>query len=138
MATDAVVVQFPGLVEIEAVEEVTTLAQFAPLQPGRSYLVWACGYLQSRHALIAVELEAFDAKHRIQLREGTSPYSLAVGTTLPADDDLFTAAKVSARIDAPDVLGDPFFQHPSVDFLEGRLVVLAVDTLAVQGPTFPR
>ena len=70
MATDAVVVQFPGLVLIETVEEVTTLAQFAPLQPGRSYLVWACGSLESSHALVTVELEAFDAKHFIQLGEG--------------------------------------------------------------------
>jgi hypothetical protein len=133
MATDAVVVATDGHGTIEAVKEVTTLAQFAPLQPGRSYLVSACGHLSSSHALVTVELEAFDAKHSCQLEQGMSSFSLAVGTTLPADDDLFTAAKVSARIDAPLGLPDPDpSAHPRVFFSDIRLVVLAVDTLAVQ------
>ena len=95
MATDAVVVAIEDPAAIEAPGDFTTLVQFAPLPPGRSYLVWACGGLISSRALVTVKLEAFDATHSIDLGQGLNPFSLAVGTTLPADDDLFTAAKVS-------------------------------------------
>jgi hypothetical protein len=125
MATDAVVVAIEDPAAIEAPGDFTTLVQFAPLPPGRSYLVWACGGLIISRALVTVKLEAFDATHSIDLGQGPNPFSLAVGTTLPADDDLFTVAKVSARARA---LPGPV----EVSFQQIRLVVLAVDTLAVQ------
>ena len=67
MATDAIVVAAELPITVRAAEGPTTLAQFGPLQPGRSHLVWTCGYLVSRRVLVTVELEAFDAKHPIQL-----------------------------------------------------------------------
>ena len=128
MAIDAIVVTNTGLVRIETMA-MTPIVKFAPMQPGRNYLVWATGTLYIQNAVVGVELEAFDAKHSIQLvARGTYSYSLAVGTTLPADDGLFTVAKVSAPI--RDVLspGEPV----DVATGNGQLVLLAVDSVTVQ------
>jgi hypothetical protein len=128
MATDAIVVTNTGLVKIETMA-MTPIVQFAPMQPGRNYLVWATGTLHIQSALVDVELEAFDAMHKIQLAgRGICSYSLAVGTTLPADDDLFTVAKVSAAIRDFGSPGQP----ADVSTVDGQLVLLAVDSVTVQ------
>ncbi len=57
-------------------------------------------------------------------------FALVVGTTLPADEDLFTVAKLSARI--RDDFASPGEPAASVS-VTARLVMLAMDTLTVQG-----
>jgi hypothetical protein len=129
MATDAIVVTNTELVRINGME-MTPIVQLAPMQPGRSYVVWATGSLNIRNALVNVELEAFDAKDTIQLagENDLETYALAVGTTLPPDEDLFTVAKVSAAI------AHVFSPNEEADVatVHGRLVVLAVDSVTVQ------
>lgn len=128
MPTDAIVVTNTQLVQINTMA-MTPIVQLAPMQPGRNYLVWATGTLHIANALVNVELEAFDAKHTIQLSaRGIYSYSLAVGTTLPADDELFTVAKVSASI--RDVLSPD--EPVDVGTVDGQLVLLAVDSVTVQ------
>jgi hypothetical protein len=130
MATDAVVVTNPNVVFVTAA--MTPIVQLAPMQPGRSYLVWAMGLLHADNALVTIELEAFDAKDTITLFGGAAgthhSFSLVVGTTLPADEDLFTVAKLSAAI--TDVLSPT--EPASVATETARLVVLAVDSVSVQ------
>jgi hypothetical protein len=129
MATDAIVVANTQLVRIDTMA-MTPIVQLAPMQPGRSYVVWASGTLHIETALVDVELEAFDAKNTIQLAGSNDiqSYSLAVGTILPADDDLFTVAKVSAAV--RDTLGEG--DRGSASTIDGRLVVLAVDSVTLQ------
>jgi hypothetical protein len=131
VATDAIVVTNSNVVRIETMA-MTTIVQLSPMQPGRSYLVWATGLLHAQNALVTIELEAFDAKDTIDLYGGAGAihhsFSLAVGTTLPPDDDLFTVAKLSAAI--KDVLSPN--EPADVATETARLVVLAVDSVAVQ------
>ena len=56
--------------------------------------------------------------------------ALVVGTTLPPDEDLFTVAKLSGRI--RDDFASPG-EFPATASITARLVMLAVDTLMVQG-----
>ena len=132
MATDAIVVTQSSFVEINTAA-MTPVVQFAPLQPGRSYLVWGMGHAAIGQIRILVELEAFDAKDKIELvgpeLGAFHSFALAVGTTLPADDDLFTVAKVSAALKFELPPGDT----TDVVLVTARLVVLAVDILTVQG-----
>jgi hypothetical protein len=98
------------------------------MQPGRSYLVWASGVFHIDNALITVELDAFHETDTITLFGDTHhSFALAVGTTLPPDEDLFTVAKVSAAI--RDVLDDT--QPAEVAAEAARLAVLAVDSVSV-------
>jgi len=131
--TDAIVAanQF---VDIESAA-LTPVVQIAPMPPGRSYLVWATGHVAISHALVGIELEAFGAKDWIALADGgggltSYAFSLTVGTTLPPDEDLFTVAKLSAQI--RDVLSSNPQDTANVS-VTARLVLLAVDTLTVQG-----
>jgi len=129
--TDAIVAT-AQFVKIESAA-LTPVVQIAPMPPGRSYLVLATGHVHISHALVSIELEAFGAKDWTQAAEGginIHAFSLTVGTTLPADEDLFTVAKLSAGI--ADVLSsDP---HETADVsVTARLVLLAVDTVTVQG-----
>ena len=51
MPTDAIVVTNTGLVRIETMA-MTPIVQFAPMQPGRNYLVLASGTLHIQNALV--------------------------------------------------------------------------------------
>jgi hypothetical protein len=58
------------------------------MQPGRNYLVWATGTLNIENALVDVELEAFDATHKIQLiaiSAAGAIYSRQPGSTRSSD-----------------------------------------------------
>jgi hypothetical protein len=130
MATDAIVVTNSELVHVQGAA-MTPLVQLLPMTPGRSYVVWASGTLHIENAHVTVELEAFGAQDSVQLGAVNHhvPYALAVGTTLPPDEDLFTGAKVSAAIDSE---ADPSLPSRAAT-INGRLVVLAVDSVTVQG-----
>ena len=82
MATDAVVVTASDIVQIETMA-MTPIVQLAPMQPGRSYLVWASGVLHIKNALITIELDAFHETDTITLfgpEYGTHhSFALAVG-----------------------------------------------------------
>jgi hypothetical protein len=111
----------------------TAVVQIAPIPPGRSYVFWATGHVALSHALVDIELEAFGAKDWIQHGSGGNdrgPFALVVGTTLPPDEDLFTVAKLSGRI--RDDFASPG-EPPATASITARLVMLAVDTLTVQG-----
>ena len=130
MATDAVVVKTTHHIGIFGME-MTPIVQLAPMQPGRSYLVWASGLIDIKNCLVTIELDAFHETDTIELAgpefgtETDHPFSLAVGTTLPPDEDLFTVAKLSAAISV--VLAEP----TEVRVHTARLVVLAVDSVSV-------
>jgi hypothetical protein len=51
MAIDAIVMEQAGTQSLEI--DMRTLVQFAPMQPGRSYVVWAMGTVVLRNALAA-------------------------------------------------------------------------------------
>jgi hypothetical protein len=113
MPTDAVVVTNSTVVDIGF--GMTPIVQLAPMQSGRSYLVWASGDIYVQNASVTIELEAFDAKDTIPLFGlGIGPnysFSLAVGTTLPADEDLFMVAKLSAAISEESRVGPSTSRH---------------------------
>ncbi|HET7856367.1 MAG TPA: hypothetical protein VFL41_07910 [Gaiellaceae bacterium] len=56
----------------------------------------------------------------------STTFSLTVATTLPADDDLFTAAKLSGNFDGIGGAG------PAAVVENAKLVVLAVDSVTIQ------
>jgi hypothetical protein len=126
MPTDAIIVEREG--HIDLAETMTTLVEFKPIPVGRSYVVLGMGHMEVVDAEATIELEAFDAKHTVQLsqvREAT--FSLVVGTTLPPDDELYTVAKLSASV----YVHTP--QEPrGASALTAKLVLLPVDSLAVQ------
>ena len=134
MSTDATVAT-ATFVDIETAE-FTPVVQIAPIPFGRSYLVWATGHVDITHALVDIELEVFDAKDWIQHAAGSFgpslPFSLVVGTTLPANEDLFTVARLSARIRV-GLTPDPGDSSADRAKVTARLAMLAVDTLTVQG-----
>jgi len=77
-------------------------------------------------------LEAFDAKDSVVIgfsaNQGQASFSLVVATTLPADDDLFTVAKITGT--SLPVVGAP--QTGLAVVKESKLVVVAVDNVRVQ------
>jgi hypothetical protein len=103
------------------------------MQPGRSYVVWALGTVVLRIALAAFELEAFDAKASTRIATPgrasalmSTTFSLTVATTLPADDDLFTTAKLSGNFNGLGGAG------PAAVVENAKLVALAVDSVTIQ------
>jgi hypothetical protein len=130
MGTDAIVLTHDEDVQLRAGTGMNPIVQLAPMQPGRSYVVWAMGSVDLEDAQVTLELEAFDARNTVALlmvnERQRSSFSLAVATTVPADDELFTVAKLSAEMQTISAL--PSF----VVVQTARLVVLAVDSVSVQ------
>lgn len=130
MATDAVVLVQGEDVVLGQAER--TLVKLAPMQPGRSYVVWAKGQVFASNSRSTLVLEAFDAKDSVEIGfsadQGQASFSLVVATTLPADDDLFTVAKITGT-------SRPFVGGPETGLAvvkNAKLVVLAVDSIVVQ------
>jgi len=131
MAADAVLVFQGEDVVLGQVEK--TLVKLAPMQPGRSYVVWAKGQLFSRNSHSTLRLEAFDdAKDSVEIsfsdNQCLTSFALMVATTLPPDDDLFTVAKITGT-------SRPFVGGPETGTAivkNATLVVLAVDSIRVQ------
>ena len=129
MAADAaLVVQREDVVLGQAQQ---TIVQLAPMKPGRSFVVWAKGQLLATNSISTLVLEAFDGKHFAEVgfsgNQGQALFSLIVATTLPADDDLFTVAKLSGT--SRPFVGAPQSGLALVRYAE--LVVPAVNTLQV-------
>lgn len=132
MATDAVVLEQSG--ELTLPPDLTTVVQLGPLQPGRSYVIWAKGSIFTTNSTANFELEALGlgAKDEGECSFGTNlgdaSFSLAIATTLPPEEDLFVVAKLSGR--ARVLSGGP---HTGFAIVKNvKIVALAVDTLDVQ------
>ena len=130
MATDAIVVEHAEHVLLGS--DMTTIVQLAPLQPGRSYVISAIGSIFIGNSVVTLELEAFDATHTVRLQYPPdaleASFALALGTSLPPDDELFTVAKLSGRT-------HPFHgttADATASIQTAKLVVLAVDSITVQ------
>jgi hypothetical protein len=128
MAADVVVLERP---EVQ-LGDMSTIVRLAPLQNGRSYLIWAKGSVFVTNSVATFELEAHGSKDTVEIslseKQGEASFSLVVATTLEESDELFTVADLSggARV---------FSGHPTTGFSvvkNAKLVVLAVDSVAVQ------
>jgi hypothetical protein len=130
MATDAIVLEHDDNVDLGT--SMTPIVQLAPLQPGKSYVIWAKASVFASNSVAKFELEAFGAKDEVEIsfsgHQGEASFSLVVATTLPADAELFTVAKLSggARVFA----GSPATGLSVAK--NAKLVVLAIDSVAVQ------
>ena len=130
MATDAVVLEQSG--ELTLPPDLTRVVQLGPLQPGRSYVIWAKGSIFTTNSTANFELEALGAKDEgefsFSTNLGDASFSLAIATTLPPEEDLFVVAKLSGR--ARVLSGGP---HTGFAIVKNvKIVALAVDTLDVQ------
>jgi hypothetical protein len=130
MASDAVLLEQVGDTVVLGQAE-RTLVKFAPIPPGRSYVISAKGNIFASNSRSTVTLEAFGAKDSVEIgfseKQGQASFSLVVGVSLPPDEDLFTEAKVSGS-------SKPFVGGPETGLavIKGvKLVVLAVDSVTV-------
>ena len=129
MATDAVLLEQVGQVVLGQEEQ--TLVQLAPIPPGRSYVITAKGSVFAHNSRSTLTLEAFGAKDSVDIgfspEQGQASFSLVVGVALPADEDLFTVAKLVGT-------SRPFMGGPETGLAvvtDAKLVVLAVDSVTV-------
>lgn len=128
MSTDAFVVDHPGMTD--PLEDWQVIDQFGPLQPGRSYVVFAKGdvFAWVAEATFRLELGSFASDETMFtfgayppiFQGGHGSFSLSVATTLPPDEELFVMATLSGRR-----------SQGLCNVRNVKIIVLAVDSVSV-------
>jgi hypothetical protein len=132
MPTDAIVLEHAHAVVLGS--STASIIRLAPLPNGRSYLILAKGSIFTRNSFATLQLDAFGVTDSVETsfaeHDGETSFVLAVGLTLPPDDEFFSVAELSGTSRGYDPLGTDPTGLAMVK--NAKLVALAVDSLAVQ------